>query len=102
MRELSSSLDSNLRNRGLALNRLHITVLNLLLDGPHIDVRDSVLAIEDLGDLLQRRALGLDVEEVDEDELDADPERVEERQVPVVRQVLPGDGAEGAKSAWRL
>ena len=39
-----------------------------------IDLRDfGVLAVEDLGDLLERRAAGLDVQEVHEHELEGDP-----------------------------
>ena len=53
---------------------------------------NHVVAVEDLGDLLESRALGLDVDKVDEDELNKDPECVEEGEVPVARQVLPRDG----------
>lgn len=48
--------------------------VDLLLNLIHIDVRNSILAIEDTSDFLEGGSLGLDVEEVDEDELDADPE----------------------------
>jgi hypothetical protein len=34
----------------------------------------GVLAVEDFGQLFQRWTLGFDVEEVDEDELDKDPD----------------------------
>lgn len=41
----------------------------------HIQVRDlCAFAIEDLGQFFERRALRLDVEEIDEDELDKDPD----------------------------
>ena len=47
----------------------------LLLDLRHVKVRDGgVLAIENARDFLKRRTLGLYVEEVDDGELDADPE----------------------------
>lgn len=68
-------------------------MFNLLLHSLHVYMRDRILAVEDLGDLLERRPARLDVEEVDEDELDEDPERVEKGEVPVVGQVGPGDGA---------
>lgn len=36
---------------------------------------------------------GLNIKEVDEYQLYSDPESVEERQVPMLGQVLPGNGA---------
>jgi hypothetical protein len=48
--------------------------LDLLLDLGEVDVGDSVLAVEDLGNLLEGGALGLDEDEVDPDELDKIPE----------------------------
>ena len=47
---------------------------DLLLDLVDVDVRNRILAVEDLGNLFQSRALGLDVEEVHEDKLDEVPE----------------------------
>lgn len=41
-------------------------VLDLLFDLPDVDIRDSVHAVEDAGDFLERGSLGLDVEEIDE------------------------------------
>lgn len=35
--------------------------------------------------------LGLDVNEVDPDQLDSDPQGVEQSEVPVVREILPGN-----------
>lgn len=44
------------------------------VDLVHVDLGDlGVLAVEDLGDLLERGAAGFDVEEVDEDEFEGDP-----------------------------
>jgi hypothetical protein len=48
--------------------------LDLLLDLGEVDVSHGVLAVEDLGDLLEGGALGLDEDEVDPDELDEIPE----------------------------
>lgn len=48
--------------------------LDFLLDLPHVDTRDRINSIKDTGDLLKRRALGLDVEEEDEDKLEEVPQ----------------------------
>ena len=63
--------------------------LSLLLNLVKINVGNSVLAIENLGNLLESRALGLNVEEVDEDKLDGIPESVEQHEVPVVGESGP-------------
>lgn len=48
--------------------------LDLLLDLVNIDVGNiGLVAIDDLGELLESGALGLDVHEEDEDELGGDP-----------------------------
>ena len=48
--------------------------LLLLLDLVEVEVRDlGVVAVDDLGQLLERRAPGLDVHEVDEAQLQEDP-----------------------------
>lgn len=49
----------------------------------------GIITIEDLSQLLESGTPGLDVEEVDEAELNEDPNRVDQRQVPVVRKVVP-------------
>jgi hypothetical protein len=51
-------------------------VVNVLLDLEHVDVRNGRIAVEDAGDLLEGGALGLDVEEPDEDQFDEVPEGV--------------------------
>lgn len=66
------------------LGRVHVLLEDLLLVDMGVDVLldlvevevgdDGLVAVEYLGDLLEGRALGLDVEEVDEDELDKVPE----------------------------
>lgn len=49
--------------------------VKLLLNLVQIDMSDlGVLAVKNLGQLFQGRALGFDVEEVDEEELDEDPD----------------------------
>ena len=50
--------------------------LHLLLDLLKGQVGNGLLAVEDASDLLQGRALGLDVEEVDEDKLAEVPQLV--------------------------
>lgn len=49
----------------------------------------GIITIKDLSQLLESGTPGLDIEEVDEAELDENPNRIDERQVPVVRKVLP-------------
>jgi hypothetical protein len=72
------------------LRRLLLGNLNLLLDLLKINMRHlGIITIEDLSQLLESGTPGLDVEEVDEAELNKDPNRVDQRQVPVVRKVLP-------------
>ena len=72
------------------LRRLLLCDLNLLLDLLEIDMRHlGIITIEDLSQLLESGTPGFNVEEVDEAELDEDPNCVDQRQVPVVRKVLP-------------
>lgn len=55
----------------LDLSSLDLSMLLIVV----IDVsNNSVVSIENASDLLQSGPLGLDVEEVDEDELDSDPD----------------------------
>lgn len=82
--------------------------MNLFLDLSHGDMRDSILAIENAGDLLKGWSLGLGVDEVHEGQFDADPAlrivrvcscsldivktySVEESQIPVLRKTIPGN-----------
>lgn len=64
---------------GIAL--LVLAQSDLLLHLVEVDVCNRILAVEDLGNLLQGRALGLDIEEVDEDELDEVPELRKRREL---------------------
>ncbi|KAI6757422.1 hypothetical protein HG531_003247 [Fusarium graminearum] len=63
---------------------------SLLLDLGEIDVGNSVITIEDTGNLLESWALGLNVEVPDENKLTEIPESVKEHKVPVVGEVVPG------------
>lgn len=63
--------------------------VGLLLDLGEIDVSNSIVTIEDTGDLLKGGPLGLDVEVPDEDEFTKVPEGVEKHEVPVVGHVVP-------------
>jgi len=66
------------------LGRVHVLLEDLLLVDMGVDVLldlveidigdDGLFSVEDLGNLLEGRALGLDVEEVDEDELGEVPD----------------------------
>lgn len=65
--------------------------LNLLLNLVQINMRNGIVAVEDPRHLLKGVTLGLDVEEVDEDQLAEVPQGVEKHKVPVVGQVVPGE-----------
>jgi hypothetical protein len=77
------------------LPKLRIFLLgdfNLLLDLLEINIGHiGIITIEDLSQLLESGTPSLNVEEVDEAELDEDPNSVNQRQVPVVRKFLPGN-----------
>lgn len=71
--------------RGLLLGNF-----NLLLDLLEINMRHlGIITIEDLSQFLESGTPCLNIEEVDKAELDEDPNGVDQRQVPVVRKVLP-------------
>lgn len=65
--------------------------LDLFLDLLQVNMRNGVVAVEDARHLLKGVALGLDVEEIDEDQFAEVPEGVEKHKVPVVGQVVPGE-----------
>ena len=46
------------------LDGLDVAVLDLFLHSVQVDMRNRLIAIEDACNLLKRRALGLDVDEV--------------------------------------
>jgi hypothetical protein len=66
------------------LDRLDVDVVFVLLEARGVSVTSehisvnvcnlSLVSIEDLGDLLEGRALGLNVEDSDEDEFEEDPD----------------------------
>ncbi len=67
---------------------------DVLLDLFEIEMRDlGVVAIDDLGELFECRPFGLDVHEVDEGELEPDPDGVDDVQFPGVVEAerLEGD-----------
>jgi len=67
--------------------------MDLLLNLVDIDMRDlSRLTIEDLCNLFECGTACLDVEEVDENKLDEDPDCVDKREVVMVGEIGPGDG----------
>ena len=80
-RSVSEGLDSAHLGRGVLANKLLIVAvlaavatMDILLDLAHIDGGNlGVRTIEDLGNLLKSRALGLNVEEVNEDQFKKDP-----------------------------
>jgi hypothetical protein len=88
-----SKRETAAREKKLDLPVVHFFVfkiVNVLFDLVHVNVRDSVVAIEYTGDFLQGRALGFDIDEVHEDQLNRVPESVEQHEVPVIRKILPG------------
>ncbi len=71
---------------------LNTTNVDLLLDLVQIQMSNlCLITIEDLGEFFQSGTAGLDHEEVHENKFAEDPDGVEERQVPVVWKVVPGD-----------
>ena len=66
--------------------------VDLLLDLAQVDVGHGIVAVEDARNLLERGALGLDVEEPHKHQLEHVPDGVEEHKVPVAGQVVPGEG----------
>lgn len=73
---------------------------NLLLHLLEVEVgHGRVLAVDDLGQLLEGRALGFDVHEVDEGQLAEDPASVDEVQLPGVRLA---EGLEGDRVGVRV
>jgi hypothetical protein len=66
---------SDLKLAAIRASLLGVVNLDLLGSLVHVDVSSSgILAIEDLGDLFESGAFGLDEDEVDPDGLDAVPE----------------------------
>ncbi len=53
-------------------------------------MNNGIITVEDTGNLLERRALGLDVEEEDPCQLAKIPGGVKQREVPVVWEIIPG------------
>lgn len=68
---------------------MHSSNLRLLLQLLKVNMHNRIVAIENTSNLFQSRALGLHVEEEDEEELTKVPEGVEEHKVPVVGEVVP-------------
>lgn len=91
------SLDSGLVDDSSALlvNGVMLSV-EILLNLMEVQVRNlSTLTVEDLGEFLERGAAGLDVEEVDEEELEKVPDCVEHAEGPcllLLLEVVPRDG----------
>lgn len=71
----TNRLDARSLNTGdvLLVKVVKVILVDFLLDLSHGDVGNSLVTVEDTGDLLESGSLGLRVDEVDEDEFDADP-----------------------------
>jgi len=65
--------------------------MGFFLDIVEVDVSNGIFSVEDLGDLFQSWSLGLNIDEVNPDEFETDPDGVEQGEVPVLWQFLPGD-----------
>ena len=80
-----------------------VVTVRRLVDRSHVHVADRVVAVKDARDLFEGGTLGLDVKDVDKDELEYVPDGVEEHEVPMVREVVPGQFvglAVDGRSAW--
>ena len=74
-----------------------------LVDSSHVHVADRIVAVKNACNLFEGGTLGLDVKDVDKDELEYVPDGVEEHEVPMVREVVPGQFvglAVDGRSAW--
>lgn len=65
--------------------------LSLLLNLLKVDVSNGLVSVEDAGNLLESRSLGLNDEEVNKDQFAEIPKRVEEHEMPVLGEVVPGE-----------
>jgi hypothetical protein len=72
---VSGILDACLLNASdmLLIKVVETLLMCIFLNSVHRDMRNSRVAIEDAGDLLEGRSLGLRVDEVHPDKLDSDP-----------------------------
>jgi len=82
-------------NSALLINGIML-IVDVLLNLVEIQVGNlSTLTIEDLGEFLESGTAGLDVKEVDEEELEEVPKGVEHAEGPgllLLLEVVPGDG----------
>jgi hypothetical protein len=58
----------------LIVNVVKAILMDILLNSGHGDMSNSIITIEDTGNLLKSRALGLREDEVHPDEFDCDPQ----------------------------
>lgn len=63
--------------------------MDLLLHLVQVDMSNGAVSIKDLGEFLEGGTFGFDVEEVDEDKFDEDPDCVDEREIVVMGKVVP-------------
>lgn len=93
---LFSPQKARAKNKPTALSRLGLADLSLLLDLVKVDAGNlSLVTVDDLGELLQGGALGLDIHEVDKGKLEEDPAGVDEVELPGAvggAEEVEGDG----------
>lgn len=73
----------------IRVTEIRVTINDILLVSTVLDVGNSILAIENLCELFKRNTLGLDKEEVDEDEFEEDPNSVEGCKIPWLWETIP-------------
>lgn len=75
----------------LEMSLLIVISMQLLCNLIQVNVRYRIIAVEYARNFLKRRAFCLYVEEVDKNQFDHVPARVEEHEHPVARKAVPGN-----------
>lgn len=75
----------------LEMSLLIVISMQLLCNLIQIDVRYRIITVEYARNFLKRRTFRLNIEEVDKNEFDHVPARVEEHEHPVARKAVPGN-----------
>lgn len=70
---------------------IHRISPELFLHLRNVDMSHSLITIKNSCNLFKRRAFGLNIYEVHKDELHANPQCVEEGEVPVLGEIFPRD-----------
>ena len=68
-----------------------VVKVQIFLDFMQVNMGNGVITVENTGNFLEGRALSFDVEEPNENQFNAIPEGIEQHEVPVMRQLVPGN-----------